>query len=320
MAIMGFRLAGRSNAVSKLHGEVSRAIFSELWPGAPAGGGRRSARSRTVSTRRPGSGPRWPRCSIAVFPPGWAETGGRAVGRIDEVPDAELWRARERARERLVYFVRERVREQLLARGHDEAEVAWTDEVFDPGVLTIGFARRFAQYKRGTLLLSDVERLKRLLLSGDRPIQIVIAGKAHPLDDGGKEMIRSPRAFRRRPRGAPPLRVHRGLRHGGRPRPVPGLRRVAQQPAPSARGVRDERHEGRAERCRSTARSSMAGGTSATTARTDGRSERVETYLDLELIRIGSRRVRSTTCSSERSFRASTTAPRVRSRGGGSNA
>ena len=79
----------------------------------------------------------------------------------------------------------------MIARGHNEAEVTWTEEILDPGVLTIGFARRFAKYKRGTLLLSDVDRLKRLLLSGDRPIQVVIAGKAHPLDDGGKEMIQA---------------------------------------------------------------------------------------------------------------------------------
>jgi starch phosphorylase len=101
-----------------------------------------------------------------------------------------LWRARERARERLVFFVRERLRNQLIGRGATEADTMWVNDVFDPGILTIGFARRFAQYKRGTLLLTDPDRLKRLLLSSERPVQIVIAGKAHPHDDGGKEMIR----------------------------------------------------------------------------------------------------------------------------------
>jgi starch phosphorylase len=85
--------------------------------------------------------------------------------------------------------VRERLRSQLLERGVSESEAAWTDDVFDPSVLTIGFARRFAPYKRGTLLLTDVDRLKLLLTSGDRPIQVVLAGKAHPLDDPGKELI-----------------------------------------------------------------------------------------------------------------------------------
>ncbi|HEV3485901.1 MAG TPA: alpha-glucan family phosphorylase, partial [Vicinamibacterales bacterium] len=102
----------------------------------------------------------------------------------------ELWRARERARERLVYFVRDRMRAQLVGRGVAESEIARTEEVLDPGALTVGFARRFAQYKRATLMLSDPDRLKRLLTSSDRPLQFVIAGKAHPRDDGGKELIR----------------------------------------------------------------------------------------------------------------------------------
>jgi starch phosphorylase len=190
MAVMGFRLAARSNAVSKLHGEVSRAIFSELWPGIPAEEAPIGSVTNGVHTST-WLGPELTEVLDRRLSPGWAETGDGRWDRIDEVPDAELWRARERARERLVYFVRERVRAQLLARGHNEAEVTWTEEILDPGVLTIGFARRFAQYKRGTLILSDVERLKRLLLSGDRPIQVVIAGKAHPLDDGGKEMIQA---------------------------------------------------------------------------------------------------------------------------------
>ncbi|MFP5298792.1 MAG: alpha-glucan family phosphorylase, partial [Actinomycetota bacterium] len=124
------------------------------------------------------------------FPKNWAETSQGRWDRIDEVPDAEMWRARERARERLVYFVRERLRRQLAERGATGSELAWTDDVFDPGILTIGFARRFAPYKRGTLILHDLERLKALLHSGDRPIQVVLAGKAHPKDDPGKELIR----------------------------------------------------------------------------------------------------------------------------------
>ena len=90
--------------------------------------------------------------------------------------------------------------------------------MLDPEALTIGFARRFATYKRATLLLSQPERLKRLLLSADRPVQFVFAGKAHPADDAGKELIRQIVRLRRRPRGPPPLRVPRGLRHRRRPR------------------------------------------------------------------------------------------------------
>jgi len=190
MAVMGFRLAARSNAVSRLHGVVSRAIFSEIWPDVPEEEAPIGSITNGVHTST-WLGPEMTEVLDRRLSPGWAESGDASWDRIQEVPDAELWRARERARERLVYFVRERVRAQLMARNASEADTGWTDEIFDPGILTIGFARRFAQYKRGSLILSDIERLKRLLLSGDRPIQIVIAGKAHPMDDGGKKMIQS---------------------------------------------------------------------------------------------------------------------------------
>jgi starch phosphorylase len=189
MAVMGLTLAARSNGVSRLHGEVSRSIFAPLWPSVP---------QDEIPIGHITNGvhlPTWLGAETAQvldrrFPPEWAEAGGGRWDRVQQIPDAELWRARDLARERLVYFVRARVRAQLVARGVSESETSWTEDIFDPGVLTIGFARRFAPYKRGTLLLTDIERLKRLLLSGDRPIQVVLAGKAHPLDDPGKELIR----------------------------------------------------------------------------------------------------------------------------------
>ena len=188
MAIMGIRLAGRSNAVSKLHGEVSRAIFSNLWPDIPQDESPIASVTNGVHTST-WIGPEMLEVFDRRLTRGWTEANNQKWHKIAEVPDAELWRARERARERLVYFVRDRLRQQLRKRGVGEGELAWVDDVFDPSFLTIGFARRFAQYKRGTLLLSDVERLRRILLSAERPVQIVLAGKAHPLDDGGKEMI-----------------------------------------------------------------------------------------------------------------------------------
>jgi starch phosphorylase len=189
MAVMGLHLAGRSNAVSKLHGNVSRSLFAGVWPELPPEEVPIGHVTNGVHT------PTWLGPELAeVFnrrlSPGWSEGGRARWDRVREVPDAELWRARERARERLVYFVRDRIRAQLLKRGAAETEVARTEEILDPSVLTVGFARRFAQYKRAALMLSDPERLKRLLLSSDRPVQFVIAGKAHPRDDGGKELIR----------------------------------------------------------------------------------------------------------------------------------
>ncbi|MGH2749270.1 MAG: alpha-glucan family phosphorylase [Actinomycetota bacterium] len=198
MAVMGLRLAGRSNGVSRLHGRVSRSMFDDLWPEVPDDEVPITSITNGVHTST-WLGPELAEVFNRRLAPGWAETGGARWDRINEVPDAELWRARDRARERLVYFVRERLRKQLLSRGASDSEVKWTDEVFDPGVLTVGFARRFAQYKRGTLLLAEPERIKRLLLSSDRPIQIVLAGKAHPRDDGGKEMIRQLVHFGRDP-------------------------------------------------------------------------------------------------------------------------
>lgn len=189
MAFMGFRLAGRANAVSELHGRVSRSLFAALWPGISPEEVPITHVTNGVHT------PTWLGAEMAeVFnrrlAPGWAEGGNARWGRVEEVSDAELWRARERARERLVYFLRERIRAQLTTRGASETELSRTEEILDPRALTIGFARRFAQYKRATLMLSDRDRLKRLLLSSDRPIQIVLAGKAHPRDDGGKDLIR----------------------------------------------------------------------------------------------------------------------------------
>jgi starch phosphorylase len=110
---------------------------------------------------------------------------------VREIPDPEIWAVRQRDRERLVEFSRRRLRRQLGVRGvnYEEAR-ARADRTLDPNILTIGFARRFATYKRASLFLRDLERFRRMLLDPVRPIQIVIAGKAHPADDGGKSLIR----------------------------------------------------------------------------------------------------------------------------------
>ena len=194
MAVMGLRLAGRSNGVAQLHGEVSRKMFADLWPDIP------SEETPIISITNGVHAHTWVSPEMAdVFTrhvlPDWDEAGPAAWDQIFEMPDDELWRAREQGRERLVAFVRRRLREGARARGAAGSDVAWADEVLDPRVLTVGFARRFATYKRATLLLSQPDRLKALLLSPDRPIQLVFAGKAHPADEGGKEMIRQIVAF-----------------------------------------------------------------------------------------------------------------------------
>ncbi|MFE5943321.1 alpha-glucan family phosphorylase [Streptomyces sp. NPDC056480] len=169
MAAMGLRLAQRANGVSTLHGAVSRAMFAGLWPGFDAD--------------------EVPITSITngVHAPTWVAP---EVGRLGPDPsDRELWDLRRTLRERLVTDVRERLRASWRQRGAAAAELGWTDSVLDPDVLTIGFARRVPSYKRLTLMLRDKDRLRALLLHPERPVQLVVAGKAHPADDGGKRLV-----------------------------------------------------------------------------------------------------------------------------------
>jgi starch phosphorylase len=189
MAVMGLRLAGRSNGVAELHGEVSRDMFRDLWPDLPADEVPIGAITNGVHAHT-WTSPEISDLLTRYVLPEWDEAGPERWARIADAPDDELWRAREQGRERLVMFVRRRLREGAQARGFSGSDVAWSDQVLDPWVLTIGFARRFATYKRATLLLSQPERLRRLLLDEERPLQLVFAGKAHPADEAGKEMIR----------------------------------------------------------------------------------------------------------------------------------
>jgi starch phosphorylase len=131
----------------------------------------------------------------------WESRPGDATvwKRVDSIPDAELWRTHERRRERLVAFARSRLKKQLKGRGAPPAEIARSDEVLDPEALTIGFARRFATYKRGTLIFRNLDRLAAIINNKDRPVQIVFAGKAHPRDHGGKELIAEILHVARRP-------------------------------------------------------------------------------------------------------------------------
>jgi starch phosphorylase len=118
---------------------------------------------------------------------------------VMQIPDEELWRCHERCRERLVGWTRSTLKDQLTRRGASFDDISMAEEVLDPEALTIGFARRFASYKRGALLLRDVARLQRLLEDTKRPIQFIFAGKAHPADHEGKELIKAIVNFARNP-------------------------------------------------------------------------------------------------------------------------
>jgi starch phosphorylase len=191
MAILAMRLAAYTNGVSELHGEVSRNLWQGVWPGVPLqevpiGYVTNGVHQPSFVSRAMGGlydrylGPRWR--SMPADAKVWS--------RVERIPGAELWNTHERRRERLVSFVRRRLREHLLRRGAPQAQVMAADEVLNPEALTIGFARRFATYKRATLILRDPDRLIRILGDRDRPVQVLFAGKAHPHDNPGKELIR----------------------------------------------------------------------------------------------------------------------------------
>ncbi|MFI1887008.1 alpha-glucan family phosphorylase [Streptomyces jumonjinensis] len=193
MAVMGLRLAQRANGVSTLHGAVSRGMFAGLWPGFDTEEVPITAVTNGVHA------PTW-------IAPEVQRLGARRIGAsraedaltvggselwnaVVDIPDAEIWELRRELREQLVTEVRRRLRASWRQRGAGAAELGWVDSVLDPGVLTIGFARRVPSYKRLTLMLRDRERLTELLLHPARPVQIVVAGKAHPADDGGKRLV-----------------------------------------------------------------------------------------------------------------------------------
>ena len=190
MTVLALRMAAASNGVSKLHGEVSRHMWKGIWPQVPEDEIPVGYVTNGVHLRS------WISYEMnqlydRYMGPRWREEHADASTwtRAQNIPAEELWRTHERRRERMVSFARRRLRTQLERRGAPRAQIEAAEEVLDPDALTIGFARRFATYKRATLLLRDPARLDRILNQADRPVQIVFAGKAHPRDDAGKAFI-----------------------------------------------------------------------------------------------------------------------------------
>lgn len=190
MTVLALRLSRFNNGVSKLHGEVSRKMWQRVWPQFPLQDVPIGAITNGVHH------PSWVAADMALLydrflGANWREDPDcdRVWRNADAIPDSELWRTHERLRERLVDFVRVRLRAELTERGARYKEIEAADDVLDPGALTIGFARRFATYKRANLLLTDKARLMKLITDSDRPIQFIFAGKAHPRDNEGKRLI-----------------------------------------------------------------------------------------------------------------------------------
>ncbi len=191
MAIAAIKTSSYRNAVSRLHRRVSQQMWQDLWPKLPVWEVPITSITNGVHL------PSWINGDLAglydqYLQPDWRESHAepKIKENIAEIPSAELWEAHRRRKRRLIAFVRERAAGRALARKAPSAEVRRLQEALDPEALTIGFARRFATYKRATLFARDLGRLKRILTNPLRPVQIVIAGKAHPLDVPGKTLIR----------------------------------------------------------------------------------------------------------------------------------
>jgi len=191
MTVLALRLSTFRNGVSELHGEVARSMWRDLWPQAP---------EEEVPIGHVTNGvhiPSWyseesARLFDRYLGPEWLESpiDQEVWQRVNSIPPAELWRARERLRARLVGDARRRVANRLVRCGAHDSAIRQASEVLDPEAITIGFARRFATYKRALLLFRDMERFERIVGNAERPVQFIFAGKAHPKDQPGKEIIR----------------------------------------------------------------------------------------------------------------------------------
>ncbi len=200
MAILALRLASSCNGVSKLHASVARRMWHPLWRQIPVDEVPILSVTNGIHIRT------WQSMEMArlferYLGPGWAgdPNDTDVWERVKRIPDAELWRAQERLREGLVAETRERLRQQFARRGASPAEIEAAEQVLNPEALTIGFARRFAPYKRATLFLHNQERMEAMLTNEERPIQFVFAGKAHPRDEIGKDLIKKIIQYARKP-------------------------------------------------------------------------------------------------------------------------
>ena len=197
LTILALRMSRHLNGVSKLHGAVSRALWKDVWNGVPVHEVPITSVTNGIHTKT------WmaPEFSALYrkFLGDWEEhvTEPEFWRGVIDIPDSQLWETHQQLKHRLVEFVRERVRSRRERIGDSPEAIRDVSRILDPEVLTIGFARRFATYKRGALLFSDKERLKRLLNDTTRPVQFIFAGKAHPRDEGGRALIQEVYKFSR---------------------------------------------------------------------------------------------------------------------------
>src|SRR5438874_3337473 len=197
MTILALRLSRHANGVSKLHGEVTRSLWKDVWSGVPVHEVPITSITNGVHTKT------WMAPEFAALYQkhlgDWEEhlTEPEFWRGVIDIHDAQLWETHQKLKRRLIDFVRDRERQRRERMGESPEFIRKVNRVLDPEILTIGFARRFATYKRGTLLFSDKERLKRLANDTTRPVQFIFAGKAHPRDEAGKALIQEVYKFSR---------------------------------------------------------------------------------------------------------------------------
>jgi starch phosphorylase len=191
MTVLALRLSRFNNGVSKLHGHVSRKMWHKIWNQFPENDVPIGAITNGVHI------PTWVSPEMAKLYDhflgiSWREEQSNpgTWHQVTDIPDAEIWRAHERRRVALVDFVRTRMKKQALSRGARPAELQSIESILSPDALTIGFARRFATYKRANMLLKDRDALLRIVQNTGHPVQFVFAGKAHPHDNGGKQLMK----------------------------------------------------------------------------------------------------------------------------------
>jgi len=191
MPILALRLSSYINGVSKLHGQVSRELWSSLWPGVPV------SEVPIISITNGVHIKSWLSDEMnslygRYLGAGWNDEAADKTmwEAVDQIPDEELWQTHQQCKAHLITFARNRLETQMQRRGTYHTELNGAQEILDLEAMTIGFARRFVSYKRANLLLREPERLVKLLSDPNRPVQIVFAGKAHPKDTEGKEIIR----------------------------------------------------------------------------------------------------------------------------------
>jgi starch phosphorylase len=202
MAVLAIRTSDSANGVSRLHGEISRKMWNSIWPNVPEDEVPISHVTNGVHARSWLSGDLIYLLDRYLGARWQADPVDHEVWKaVHEVPDEELWRVHERRRQRMIVWARRRLKDQLQARGTSAQHIREACDALNPDALTVGFARRFATYKRGNLILRDPQRLLKLLEDKQRPIQFLIAGKSHPADGGGKDLIRQIVRFARESQG-----------------------------------------------------------------------------------------------------------------------